>query len=171
MRRSSLRTILLVISVLFAMLVVGGIALTTYVIVSDGMQVVAIDTTRRLSSTAEAVVRDVVSSAERAAAARGLSGDVADRAALQIVASELPGAMARAGMSEAAFVLYDSDLNQLWASRPTKPTAADIADRKAAQASGTATELGRTQRRHVHRPADGGSSRYHGEPHAGQAAG
>jgi signal transduction histidine kinase len=136
MRRSSLRTALLVSSVLFAMLVVGGIALTTYVIVSDGMQVVAIDTTLRLSSTAEAVVRDVVASAERAAAARGLSGDVADRAALQIVVSELPGAMARAGMSEATFALYDSNLSQLWASRPTKPTAADLADRKAAQSSG-----------------------------------
>ena len=53
MRRSSLRTTLLVISILFAMLVVGGIALTTYVIVSDGMQVVAVDTTRRLASTAD----------------------------------------------------------------------------------------------------------------------
>ena len=63
MRRSSLRATLLAISVLFAVLVVGGIALTSYVIVSDGMQVVAVDTTRRLSSTTDVVVHDVIDAA------------------------------------------------------------------------------------------------------------
>ncbi len=136
MRRSSLRTTLFVVSVLFAMLVVGGIALTTYVIVSDGMQVVAIDTTRRLAATAEAVVREVVISAEREAAESGLTGDAADAAAMRIVAARLPDAVSHAGMSEATFALFDSNLDLVWASRTTSATANQLADRRTALSSG-----------------------------------
>jgi len=136
MRRSSLRTTLLIVAILFAMLVVGGIALTTYVIVSDGMQVVAIDTTRRLASTADAVVHEVVEAAERDASARGLTGDEAAAYALSLAATRLPEAMSRAGMSEATFALFDEDLTLVWASQTATASPTQVADRKRALASG-----------------------------------
>ena len=64
MRSVSLRGWLLAISVLFALLVVGGISLTTYVILSDGMQVVAYNTTERIASSAVSVMRGAVNDAE-----------------------------------------------------------------------------------------------------------
>ena len=57
MRDWSLRGWLFVVSVLFAVLVVGGVALTTYVIVSDGMRVVVADTAERVSTSAAAIVQ------------------------------------------------------------------------------------------------------------------
>ncbi|NTU71712.1 MAG: HAMP domain-containing histidine kinase [Coriobacteriia bacterium] len=136
MRRSSLRTTLLLVSVLFAMLVVGGIALTTYVIVSDGMRQVAVDTGSRLASTAEAVLRDIVASAEAETTARGLTGEVADEAALRLVASRLPEAMSHAGMSEATFALFDRNLELVWASDTVVMSQSQVRDRKLALASG-----------------------------------
>lgn len=139
MRRWSLRTALLVVAILFAMLVVGGIALTTYVIVSDGMQVVAVDTTGRLASTADAVLAEVVANAERDATSRGLHGDVAAEVGLELVARRLPDAIARAGMSEATFALFDSNLNVVWASRTATGTPSQIANRKKALSTGMPT--------------------------------
>jgi signal transduction histidine kinase len=136
MRRSSVRTTLLVVSILFAMLVVGGIALTTYVIVSDGMQVVAIDTTGRLSSTAESVVREVAARAESQVEEKGLTGDAAAEEARQILRRELPDAISRAGVSEASFALFDEHLNLIWASREPTMSPAQVADRAAALSSG-----------------------------------
>ena len=136
MRRSSLRATLLAISVLFAMLVVGGIALTSYVIVSDGMQVVAVDTTRRLSSTADVVVRDVVDVAERTATARGLTGDAAAEEALSAVIAAVPDALSRAGMSEAQFALYDQNLKLLWASAGTTDSPQQSESRRLALSTG-----------------------------------
>ena len=65
MGRSSLRSWLLVVSILFAMAVVGGIAITTYIIVADGMQGVALDTTQRLATTAMAKRTETTSSHTR----------------------------------------------------------------------------------------------------------
>ena len=136
MRRSSLRETLLAISVLFALLVVGGIALTSYVIVSDGMQVVAMDTTRRLSTTADVVVHDVVESTERAAIASGLSGDAASDEALASLATALPQALQRAGISEAQFALYDANLKLVWASAGVTDSSAQDSARRLALATG-----------------------------------
>jgi len=136
MRRSSLRTTLLLVSVLFAVLVVGGIALTTYVIVSDGMRIVAIDTTRRLAATAEAALRETVTAAEQEASNRGLSGEVAADAAMSMVAARLPAVMSNAGMSEASFALFDENLKLAWGSSQTTVSASQVEERRLALASG-----------------------------------
>lgn len=136
MRRWSLRATLLAVAILFAMLVVGGIALTTYVIVSDGMQVVAIDTTSRLAFTADSVLAEVVAGANEEVARRGLRGDVAADVGLDIVAEELPDAIQRAGMSDASFALYDHNLHLVWLSRATTASPTQAANRKKALSSG-----------------------------------
>ncbi len=61
MRRSSIRTWLLLSSVVFAVIVVGGIALTTYVILADGLQAVSYDASERLAATAGGVVNEASS--------------------------------------------------------------------------------------------------------------
>ena len=137
MRRSSLRATLLAISVLFAVLVVGGISLTTYVIVSDGMQVVAVDTTRRLSSAADVVITDVVASSERAALGRGLTGGAASDEAVASLKTAIPEALSRAGMSEAQFALFDENFQLIWES----PGFTDSAEQRSARESALAAGL------------------------------
>lgn len=136
MRRWSLRTTLLVVAILFAMLVVGGIALTTYVIVSDGMQVVAVDTTSRLAATADAVLAETVAAADRDAARRGLRGDGAAEVGLDFVVARLPEAISRAGLSDATFVLFDQNLNLVWASRTATTSPSQSANRRGALSTG-----------------------------------
>ena len=60
MGRSPLRSWLLAVSILFTMLVVGGIAFTTYVIVVDGMQGVAVDSGQRIATAAATIVRETL---------------------------------------------------------------------------------------------------------------
>jgi len=136
MRRSSLRATLLAISVLFAVLVVGGIALTSYVIVSDGMQVVAVDTTRRLSSTTDVVVHDVIDAALADATSKGLNGDAAADEAMATILNRLPGQLSRAGMSEAQFALYSPKLKLLWSSGDAPQSPEHDRDRALALSTG-----------------------------------
>jgi signal transduction histidine kinase len=116
--RSSLRTSLLIISVLFAVAVVGGIAVTTYVIVSDGVQSLALDSAQRVSASTAAIVRDAINSAQLAATARGLTGNERASVALQTVRNELPSLLARPGAGEAQYALYQANGGEIWAGSP-----------------------------------------------------
>ena len=116
MGRSSLRAWLLVVSILFAVAVVGGIAVTTYVIVADGMQSVAYQTTQRVASSASTILRDAFAEADLAAGAQGLSGRTRAAAALANVRSQLPALLNRPGVSEANYALYGADGALLWSS-------------------------------------------------------
>ncbi|HET6352210.1 MAG TPA: HAMP domain-containing sensor histidine kinase [Coriobacteriia bacterium] len=116
MRTLSLRGWLLAISVLFALLVVGGISLTTYVILSDGMQVVAYDTTERVASSAAGVMRSAVTDSEMLAASQGLFGAERTEAATQLLIDQLPETLAKATFGETEFALYGPDARLEWAS-------------------------------------------------------
>jgi signal transduction histidine kinase len=139
MRGPSIRVWLLIVSVLFALLVVGGIALTTYVIVSDGMQVVAADTTSRLASSAQAVVREAVIEAELSATAHGLSGATAQATAREELVDRLPQLLSRADLGEARFALYRSDLAAIWLSGRSVASSSQEAARRRALATGKST--------------------------------
>ena len=114
--RSSLRTWLLVVSVLFAVAVVGGIAITTYVIVADGMQGVAFEATQRVSESAATILRDGVTAAQLSAAAQGFSGSGRARLAMQDLRAQLPSLLSRPGISEAEYALYAADGSVVWSS-------------------------------------------------------
>lgn len=107
--RLSLRGWLLLASMFFAVLVVGGIALTTYVIVSDGMSAVVLDTTERVSTAAAEVFR------EAAAAARDAAPDDTGARDADFVRG-LPGIFDGAGLDMADFALYDVGGRPLWLS-------------------------------------------------------
>jgi len=118
MRDWSLRGWLLVVSVLFAVLVVGGVALTTYVIVSDGMRVVVSDTAERVSVSALAVARGVIAESELAASGRGLTSEERDEFARSELTRRLPDVFQRAGLSEGSYALYSGDGDLIWSSQP-----------------------------------------------------
>jgi len=118
MRRLSLRGWLLIVSVLFAVLVVGGISLTTYVIVSDGMQVVAYDTTRHMASSAVSALEATVEEVELAVAAADVDDANRDVVALRRVKERLPELLGSAGLSEAEFALYATGPKPIWSSGP-----------------------------------------------------
>jgi len=116
MRDWSLRGWLLVVSVLFAVLVVGGVALTTYVIVSDGMRVVVSDTAERVSASAMAVARGVIAESELAAGERGLTVEDRERVARAELVRRLPAEFQGAGLAGGSYALYSSGSELLWSS-------------------------------------------------------
>ena len=140
MRRYPLHAALLTVSILFALLVVGGIAVTTYVIVSDGMRGVAAEATSRLALSGEAVLREVVANSELQVSESGLTGEAAVASATAMVVRDLPDALARQGMSQGAAVLYDNQLRLLWASSTPSDTPSQEAARRAALASGISSQ-------------------------------
>jgi two-component system, OmpR family, sensor histidine kinase ArlS len=117
--RSSLRFWLLIVSVLFAVAVVGGISITTYVIVSDGMQGVAQDTTRRIAASAGTVLNDAANEALVSAGDQGFVGEQRAQFAVQMLRTKLPSLLNRPGLGEAEYALYDSVDNEVWSSSPS----------------------------------------------------
>ncbi|HSK47349.1 MAG TPA: HAMP domain-containing sensor histidine kinase, partial [Coriobacteriia bacterium] len=140
MHRLSLRGWLLIVSVLFAVLVVGGISLTTYVIVSDGMQVVAYDTTQRVADAAVVGLRGAVENVERGMRVEGLQGDQASEVGLRRLTEALPPLLGGAGLSEAEFALYSSEGPEvLWSSSDEAIHAAQLSRRAEAARTGVST--------------------------------
>lgn len=116
MRNRSLRAWLFVVSVLFAVLVVGGFALTTYVVVTEGMKVVADRTIERVASSAGVLVGEAVSESEARVMAEGVDGETADEMARALMLERIPVLLAGAGLSGAEFRLSAAEGDVLWAS-------------------------------------------------------
>ena len=145
MHRSSLRTWLLVVSIVFSVIVVGGISLTTYVILADGMQAIAYDVTERLAATASAVVREATAAAESAAASQDSSTTPKAIIADSELARQLPLLLNPETIGGADFVLYNQDLEPIWYSSPTAVSAGQQEDRLRAQQEGSMTRtIGRS---------------------------
>jgi two-component system sensor histidine kinase ArlS len=138
--RSFLRAWLLAVSVLFAVAVVGGIAITTYVIVADGMQGVALDAAQRVSASAATIVRDAVSATELSAGAQGFAGGDRARLATQNLQAELPSLLNRPGVGDAEYALYAANGSILWSSASSGIWADEAATRQQA-ASGLQTTV------------------------------
>ncbi len=130
MHGSSLRAWLLLVSVLFAGLVVGGVALTTYVVVSDGMSVVAHDATLRIANDASEVAKSHATVAKLQAAERGLQGDALEREAEREFLRIIPEIFRGTGLSEGEFAFYDESLEPYWFS-DERAVISGLADRHA----------------------------------------
>jgi signal transduction histidine kinase len=139
MGRGSIRWWLLVVSILFALLVVGGIALTTYVIVSDSMQSVAYQTTQRVTRTATAVVRDAVSAAEQTVSRTRLTGVARESAIFRELEVQIPLFFERSGLSGAEFALYAPDGRVFWYSAASGLYPEYVAQRTQAAIDGQST--------------------------------
>lgn len=129
MRRLSLRGWQVLVSALLSLLVVGGIALTTYVIVSDGMQAVAYETSDRIANASAAVVREAVLNSELAAAELGATGQKAADVALADLRRRLPERLNGADLSGTRIALYSDASEPYWLSGPGALRPHDAADR------------------------------------------
>lgn len=144
MIRWPLRSWFLAVSILFSLLVVGGIAITTYVIVSNGMQAVAVETDQRIATTASKVVEDGAASALRQASTQGLSGASRADMASDILRDSLPRLLGGVAVRGARFALYDSDRVVIWTSDPSALWPAQNTDRsKALQTNHAVSTLAR----------------------------
>lgn len=115
MRTWSLRGWVLLISFAFAIIVAGGVSLTTYVIVTDAMQVVAYDTAERMARAAEPVLEEAARIARAEAAGAGEQEGCAARGVRDRFIHELSG---RLGMDihGTQYALYDAADTPLWSS-------------------------------------------------------
>jgi signal transduction histidine kinase len=144
MRDWSLRGWLLVVSVLFAVLVVGGVLLTSYVIVSDGMQLVVSDTAERASVSVISVVREAVAAVEQSIDSSDVSRGDRARVATDQFVSMMPSALEHSGLSGAEFAIFGPDLEVLWA---TGPEAVHLTQQSARQRALTTGETTRSRLR------------------------
>lgn len=117
MRRSSLRSWLLLVAALFATLVVGGVAITTYVVVADGMSVVSQDTIARIARGASQIVKEEATTAKLSAAASGLTGEAREAEAQRRFLRRIPEMFDAGTLSEGELAFYelqDGSLEPIW---------------------------------------------------------
>ena len=112
----SLRRWLLILSILFAGAIVGGIAVTTYVIVAEGMDGVASEATQRIAAGASAVLREAFSESDLAAGTQGFVGSARAAVALENARAQLPGLFNRPGFGGAEYALYSANGALMWSS-------------------------------------------------------
>jgi signal transduction histidine kinase len=137
MRRSSLRTWLLAVSIAFALVTVGGISVSTYVVVSDGMSAVAQDTAKRLATLAAARSRDEVGPALEAARESTLTTGVPASDLDTIFSKLLRDGLNPGGASAAQYAYYDADGTLIWSTSPDALLPAQSAERDAAIVAGS----------------------------------
>jgi signal transduction histidine kinase len=140
MRLSSLRTRLLLISFVFAALVVGGVALTTYIVVSDAMAAVAHDISVRVAASSADLIKDQATVAQIQASELGLEPDARTAEAERAFLRSIPQVFGATGIGEGAFAFYDAQLNPLWFSNEAAVIEEDAPQRRRALELGHSTE-------------------------------
>jgi signal transduction histidine kinase len=118
MRLSSLRVRSLILTVLFALVLVGAVSVVSYVVVTDAMADVAEATLRQIAESSSRLLRESVTDARLDAASTGLVGDELEEAALAEVVDSLPGLLHTGGTATGEFALYDQHLDLIWYTDP-----------------------------------------------------
>lgn len=111
MRRSSLRTWLLFVSILFALLTVGGISITSYAVVSDGMMSAAQERLERMVVDSRRIVKLQVESARDDAEKADVPIDPQE-----VLLQRLELIYGGRTPSELQLALYDARLEPIWGS-------------------------------------------------------
>jgi signal transduction histidine kinase len=145
MRRSSLRTRLLAVSVVFSVLTVGGISLTSYVIVSESMASVAQERPTRVATINSRVLELQARESESDAGSEGEA--TADQAqwAMADFLSQVDTIYGERVPSEPQIAILDSNLTTLWQSSDIAVVTGLDAQRREALArdAQTASQIGR----------------------------
>ncbi len=136
MRRLSLRAWLLLASIAFAVVAVGGVALLTYVFVSDGLTSVSADVARRVASAVERVFAQQVEAATAEVSKEGLAGVEAQERAQEIAIENVKAIYGTRAPAEPQVAFYDENLELQWASSPRADLPQLAATRGQAQESG-----------------------------------
>jgi two-component system, OmpR family, sensor kinase len=139
MPRISLRKLLLAASILFSVIVIGGVLLTAYLILADGLQTVAFDVTERLAATASALVAEASSSTVATLNARGFRGSQLAATAQSDLDRQLSLLLGPSTIGGAEFALYNQDLEPTWSSSPAALNPDQQAERARTRDTGTTT--------------------------------
>ncbi|MFA5843889.1 MAG: HAMP domain-containing sensor histidine kinase [Coriobacteriia bacterium] len=130
MHLTSFRARIFLLAVMFAVLLVGAVSVTTYVVVAEGMSGVAFDTVAQLSRQAAEEVQLQATNAKLSAAQEGLTGAVRDREARRRFFRSIPEMFGTSRYAEGAFAVYDEGLVPVWfsASRAVLPLGSERAE-------------------------------------------
>ncbi len=109
MRFSSIRARVRIVSAAFAVVLVGGMSVGTYVVVANGMRSAAVEAAGRLTGAAEHAIIEAVRTAEDAVRAEGLEGSEAQEAIAGRIAGAPPAAFSGGLVHEGSFALYVID--------------------------------------------------------------
>lgn len=139
MRRSSLRFRLLLASVLVSLLTVGGISLTSYMIVSDSMREVAEERGVRVAAINARVLDIQAEEAEGDVGEDALATEAGLQAAMDDFVERADSIYGRRAPAEPQIAILDGDLEPLWVSSDIALVPGLDAQRQAAIASGTQT--------------------------------
>lgn len=139
MRSLSLRGWLLIVSLLFAVLVAGGTALTTYLIVAEGMQTVAAESSEATALAAKAELEETIVAARHLASEDQLPRSEERRRARRLFFELLPRRLDRGDLAHSDFVLYDENLDEVWSSAGSDSPAGDGGARALARSTRGAT--------------------------------
>lgn len=120
LRPSTIRARVALASTVFALVLVGTIALGTYVLVARGMHASAVETADRLASAARRAMANSVLVAEAEARAEGLTGRAADEYARSALLEAPPSPFAGGLAYEGSFALHvmttpDAEPELVWA--------------------------------------------------------
>lgn len=139
MRRSSLRFRLFVISTLVALLTVGGISLTSYMIVSDSQAAVAEDRPVRVATVNARVIDIQAREAEKDVGEEALATEEGLEAALDDFVARVDSIYGRRAAVEPQIAVLDPDLQPLWVSSDIAFVPGVDAARRAAIEKGVQT--------------------------------
>lgn len=128
MRFTTIRARVALLSVLFALLLVGSVTLATYLLVARGMLRSAEQTSLRLESVAERVMQRTIDDAAIQARRNGLVGSQADAFVAQTITEVEPESISRGLVYEGGFALWIWDAGGAeprlaWASSDEASTA------------------------------------------------
>ena len=116
MRFSALRTRFLALTILFALILVGTVALVSYFVVTDAMVDTARSTTLGIASTSSTLLYEGITVARSSAADRGLSGRDLEVAAYTAFVEDLTRTLPATDVG--GYALYSAQLELVWSSSP-----------------------------------------------------
>jgi len=131
-RFTSIRARVALLSILFAVLLVGGLTTATYFFVASGMADAAEDTSTRLAAVSTRVINRTVDEAIAEAEGQGLTGSTADEFVADAVLGGVPDAISRGLVYEGGFTMYartagDSAWRVAWSSdQPERELSAQV---------------------------------------------
>jgi len=114
----SLRTRILVSTLLFAIVLVGVVSAAIYFVIDNAILDVAQVTAVSIANSASESLQTAMNSSRLAESSSGLTGDEAEEAARREFMKQVPASLRRGVSGEGEFALYDEDLEPVWFSDP-----------------------------------------------------
>lgn len=125
----------MIVAILFSALVVGGMALTTYVVVFDGMSAMADASVTRLAEAASDTAKAGVAAAAAQVAEESPQAQDPDQEARRLFLDAVPELFGSAGLSEGEYAFYTADGELFWYSDKDAALPAFAGERRQSQVS------------------------------------